>query len=494
MEADSANAIFELDQTSKFGSSPILISSKPADLAVTAASAPATAARGTAVLVNWTVANQGIGDTAVTAWQDNVYADTSSTLDNQAILLGSFTHVGLLNPGDSYTQSQLVTLPIAFSGDCYLFVVTNEPYKGSPIQPVYESNTANDVSNAVPITISDEVADLQVISVTAPLAALTGSDVTIDWTVENSGTGLTNSNYWYDDVWLSTNSTLQSGGNDIYLGGLQHTNPLAAGDSYAASLTVALPDDLPAGNYYFIVATDRPLLPKNTYLANENLVYESNENNNETAATPSTSVTLAAVPDLAVSDISVPPTAFSGQTLTVGWTVTNNGADTGNVQIGDSVYLSLDQVLSNNDRYLGTVTEGGGLAAGADYTQSATFQLPAGAAGTYYVFVVTDSTNTVYERDTADSTAYNPTPVEIQLPPPSDLVAGTVVIPANAVPGQDITIGYEVTNNGANPAEGAGTMRSTCLRRRPGASATRCSAGSMSSGKSPPTAARTQTV
>ena len=38
-----------------------------------------------------------------------------------------------------------------------------------------------------------------------------------------------------------------------------------------------------------------------------------------------------------------------------------------------------------------------------------------------------------------------------------DLVAGTVTIPPNAVPGENITVAYQVTNNGANPADGAWT-------------------------------------
>ncbi len=51
----------------------------------------------------------------------------------------------------------------------------------------------------------------------------------------------TNSNYWYDDLWMSTNTTLGSGGTDVFLGSVQHTNPLAAGDSYSASGTFTVP-------------------------------------------------------------------------------------------------------------------------------------------------------------------------------------------------------------------------------------------------------------
>ena len=147
-----------------------------------------------------------------------------------------------------------------------------------------------------------------------------------------------------------------------------------------------------------------------------------------------------------------------GQPLSVGWTVTNSGSGgTGNVPIEDSVYLSYDQVFSNTSVYIGTVTSAGGLAAGAHYNQSATLQLPSGLLGTFYVFVVADTNQAVYEQNPSDAMALDPTPLVLQSVPPADLVAGTVTIPATAVPGENITVTYQVTNDGANPANGSWT-------------------------------------
>jgi hypothetical protein len=100
--------------------------------------------------------------------------------------------------------------------------------------------------------------------------------------VQNNGPGATNANYWYDDVWLSNNTRLGvAGATDVYLGTVQHTNPLASGASYSATGTFTLPTNLAAGNYYVIVATDRPVaLPTDSGNDGVKLVYETTYANN----------------------------------------------------------------------------------------------------------------------------------------------------------------------------------------------------------------------
>ncbi len=179
---------------------------------------------------------------------------------------------------------------------------------------------------------------------------------------------------------------------------------------------------MPAGNYYYIVVTN-----------STGLVYETNTSNDETASSTTAAVTVAHSPDLTVSNVTAPSSVISGGQLSVGWTVTNTGGDTGDVPITDSVYLSYDQVFAPSDRYIGSVTDQGGLAAGASYTQNASFPLPSGLAGTFYVIVETNSNNQVAVNDPSNNTAFAPQPVQINLPPEAELVAGTVTIPANAV-------------------------------------------------------------
>ena len=241
VDTDSSNVVSELNKSNNL-SSPVelQIASQPADLTVLPATAPSNAGAGSSVLVHWTVANQGIGDTAVSSWTDNVYIDTGSTLDGNKILLGSFSHVGPLAPGGSYNQAQSVTLPGNLSGNYNLFVVTNAN------NSVFEgSNSLTDVSAPVPINIEALLlSDLVVSSVVAPAAVVTGGTGTVTWTVTNTGIAATNASSWSDRIWLSTNPTIGSGGTDLKLASIRHVGSLAIGANYTTAATVSLPNSL----------------------------------------------------------------------------------------------------------------------------------------------------------------------------------------------------------------------------------------------------------
>src|SRR5205814_6771 len=131
----------------------------------------------------------------------------------------------------------------------------------------------------------------------------------------------------------------------------------------------------------------------NGYLA------ESNETNN----TQSVAITLAAKPDLTVSNVSVGVIAVSqsgSYSFPVTYTVTNGGGSSAAPTWYDQAYLSTDATLDNADQNLsGYHTQSTALAAGASYTVTTTFTTTsATAAGSYTLFIKADgrgSTNTV---------------------------------------------------------------------------------------------------
>jgi subtilase family serine protease/protocatechuate 3,4-dioxygenase beta subunit len=440
---DSDDQVFEINNTNNVtqSSHQVQIVSQPADLVVTEAIIPATGEAGKPISVQWTVKNQGTGDTIVTSWSDRIVASSDGILgDADDITLATFTRTGLLAADDTYTRTETVNLPFSLEGNYQLFVITdaaNNVYEGS--------NEGNNSSNAYPVTIARQTPDLQVTAINLPTTAESGTPITLTWTVENLGVGRTNSNFWYDEVYLSLDTTVS--GNDIKLGSVFRSGALDPASSYTASGRFNLPVDI-NGNYYVLVRTDR----------DHHVIEGSLENNNDQASDRTTSISLSQVADLTVQSVDAPEQGITGQALNLTWTVVNHGANTGQNWY-DAVYLSRDQVFDrNSDIYLGYRNHTGGLNSGDSYTATQSFNIPRGLAGRYYAFVVTDSGNAVYERTgEANNTNFDGFSTEIIIPPPSDLVVTNITVPSSGIPGQGINISYTVQNQGTDTAYGSWT-------------------------------------
>jgi len=447
---DSGDQVFELNNVNNVTQSinQVQIVSQPADLVVTNATIPTTGEAGKAISVQWTVKNQGTGDTIVNSWSDRLVVSNDEVLgDADDLTLASFTRTGLLAPNGTYSRTESVILPFTLEGNYQLFVVTDSA------NSVYEgSNEGNNASSAFPLTISRDTPDLQVTSITLPNTVTPGQPLTLNWTVANLGVGRTNSNYWYDQVYLSLDKNVS--GDDINLGSVYRSGALEPSASYSATGTFSLPVNL-NGSYYVLVQTDR-----------DNNVIEGAFENNNVLASDSTSgggsgtgtlpITPAPSADLAVTAVDAPEQGIAGQSLSLTWTVVNNDANTGQSWY-DAVYLSRDQVFDrNSDVYLGYRNHTGGLNAGDSYTATQSFNIPRGLGGRFYAFVVTDGGNAVYERlGEINNVNYDGFSTEIIIPPPSDLVVTNIATPSSGIPGQNISINYTVQNQGTDTAYGS---------------------------------------
>jgi subtilase family serine protease len=441
---DSANSVFELNNDNNLfkSTNQVTIVSQPADLLVTSTVIPTIGKAGKTIQAQWTVKNQGIGDTIATTWRDLIFASVNNVLgDADDVVLADFNHEGLLNVNDSYSRTENVEIPFNLEGDYQVFVVTdvvtdldNGVYEGT--------NESNNVSKALPISIFRQTPDLQVTTIGLPVTALSGTPIALSWTVTNLGLGRTNSNYWHDDVYLSLDTTI--GSDDIKLGSIFRSQGLDAAESYTVSGNFNLPIDLNS-NYYALVRTDR-----------DNQVFEDVlENNNDKVSSRKIDISLGPVPDLVMQSVDADAQGIAGQPLTVTWTVVNNGTNT-EEYFYDAIYLSRDQIFDReNDIYLGYRYHSGGLKANESYSETQSFKVPNGLAGRYYTFVVSDRLNTVYERNNkANNSNFDRLSTEITLPIPADLVVGTITIPTNNIPGQNAVISYTVTNQGTNAAIG----------------------------------------
>ncbi|NLF30106.1 MAG: cadherin-like domain-containing protein, partial [Planctomycetes bacterium] len=441
VRADRADAVFELDNDNNAlaAAAATTVLLRAADLAVTALAVPADARAGQGVYVDWTVANQGAGATTAPYWYDRLVLSADTVLSGNDVVLGTYRHDGALAAGESYGRNDLVVLPATWAGDAYILAVAdNHAYV------VEVGGEDNNATASTAIAVAQRAVDLVVTSVSAPAAVQSGASLPVAWSVRNNGEGYP-VDAWYDRVYLSPDGVL-GGEDDILLGSLRHTGGLPAGAQYDASLNASLGADL-SGAWYVVVVTD----------AFGGVAEGDGEDNNATASDEPITVTLTPSPDLVVAAIAAPATVVSGQTAELAWTVANTGDGPAAGSRYDAVYLSRDLVLDTaTDSYLGYAWRNTTIPAGSSEQVAGSFRIPAGRSGPYYVFVVADSRGSIAERGgEANNVGYTGSPVQVNVAPPADLVAGQITIPAGVTPGQNVSLTYTVSNGGLNTAVGA---------------------------------------
>ncbi len=392
--ADSASQVDEgLMETNNgnWATSLIHVDSYPPDLRVTSIAAPATAESGHPITVTWIVANQGLSNLVNRSWSDSVYLSRFPDSLNGAISLGSAGKAGSLALGISYTNTLTATLPYRLSGQFYVHVQLdsgNAVFEGA-------GETNNLVSSAVipgglVVNVTQTpMPDLVVASVLPPSGGYAGREVTVTWTVRNSGMAHTAQSNWVDTIYLSKDQVFDS--TDPQVGYLWHGGGLLQNQSYTTNTTVRMPRDF-VGPCYVFVGADK-----------QNQVFELNEDNNRGASTAAAFYTLPPPADLTVTSITMPASGISGQPVTVNWAVKNQGLFPAEGTWVDTLYLSANDLWDIDDALLGRVTHTGPLAIGASYSQTLTNSLPGLTPGGYRVIVRTDIMNNVRESDESNN-------------------------------------------------------------------------------------------
>ena len=280
------------------------------------------------------------------------------------------------------------------------------------IVDAWENVTETDESNnqqVVETDVTARPADLVVSDVVTQPINLSGERTTIRWTVTNVGLYPVSrvTNYWYDQVFLSRDATFIRGrAIDLGMVGHDSLHPLDPGESYSASLEATLPRGV-EGPYYVHVFTNfpavfdqygnyRPLLPGPGIHDNDisrfryypTVAFEPVLNNYRRGELAIT----YREPDLQVAELIAPPSAASGETLSVRFTVSNAG--TRKTREGlwyDRVFLSLDPTLDVGDLQLGDFRRQGGLEIGQSYTATVTVRLPDSIEGPFYLLAFADA-------------------------------------------------------------------------------------------------------
>ncbi|MEM2990266.1 MAG: CARDB domain-containing protein, partial [Halobacteria archaeon] len=404
-----------------------------ADLVVDVVTSDPSGISGQTINIQWVVSNQGIGPTDIAEWVDKIFISSDSTGGTGLREIGSFSHLGILGIGDSYTRTANVTLPSDIgqgNKDYYIFVRT-----GGPFEFIY---TGNNMGRSGPVDITyvpPPREDLDVIFLIAPDSASDGEIIDVSWTVKNNGPDPIEGT-WNDAILLIPGGNFNQA---ITLGVFTNTQGILAGISYTRTETVRLPQNQ-QGVFQIYVRTDTG-----------NRINETNEDNNEFVEF--LTLTLKPRPDLQVTSLQAPQTVTAGNVIDVTWVVTNLGivsTPTGGSRWTDSVYLSFDHRWDSGDILLGSMPNVSALEPGQSYSSTGTYPLPKAVSGNLFIIVKTDSGGVVDEFPQEDNNAFAvPIAVDIQPVPPPDLVLESLSIPQETFDGETINVFYRVINNGA---------------------------------------------
>ena len=328
--------------------------------------------------ISWTVRNDGHTATpdGVT-WYDRLWISMEcrvATEDDNPAFLGEFPNVRVLNPGESYTQTQTVHIPHDVDGDKYLFAISDAHdcysilWEDSILAPVPCPAAAGHFLSAMSAHCSGEHCcnsagthvveelelyrgsachdnffydtvhiqpgpnpDLQVVGLVHPTTLYSGSHIEAFVSVTNAGDR--SSSYRYDQLYVSTSPVFDSAA--VYIGDAFHTIPAVTGsingeavwgrvpmygmlslmpnESCIDSFDCVLPDEV-YGTAYFYVVLDAT-----------NASYEhAGEDNNVFRSDP-VLILLSPYPDLVATHLSAPDQISTADTFALGYTLLNQG-------------------------------------------------------------------------------------------------------------------------------------------------------------------------
>jgi subtilisin family serine protease/subtilase family serine protease len=410
-KADSEGTVPENNETNNVRASG-LITIGP-DLIVSAVSAPATAAPGSAISMSDTTKNQGSGDAEPSATR--YFLSANFGIDSSDVILGTRS-VPPLAAGASDTGTVSFVIPAATPAGTYYVITQADP--ANALKETMEINNTR-ASGAVKIG-----PDLIVTASSAPSTAAAGAMISVSDTTKNQGAGTAGASA--TGFYLSANWAISS--DDIFLGS-RPVGELAAGASATASVSLRVPADTPAGNYYVIARADW-----------NDGVGETLEANNDRAYG-----TLKIGGDLVVSIMSVPSTATAGASITVTETTSNQGA--GAVpQSSTGFYLSSNLSFDATDVFLGNRLVGS-LGVSGSSSASTNVVIPAETpSGSYYLFAVADWNAAVAESLETNNTRA----AAVRVGP--DLVVTALNAPTSAVAGTSISASDTTKNQGTGTA------------------------------------------
>ena len=369
-----------------------------------------------------TVSNSGSSNARATTV--GFYLSTDDVVTTGDILLGSRA-TSTLATGASDSASLTITIPTSLSPGTY--------YLGAVVDINNSEAETNEDNNSLLAGAMDVYRnfDLIVDSISTSATSMPVNEaITVSTSVTNQGTspGKLSTNL---GLYLSTDATITT--SDTLIRTL-YIPPLSSGASSSSDVSAIIPGALVSGTYYLGAIADY-----------NNSESESNESNNSRVAG---TIEVINDVDLAATAISTPAAQVStGEQFTLTSTVTNLGVTTA-AATTLRFYLSTDNVITTSDSSLGSRTVPA-LIGGATSTTDTVVTMPTSlSAGTYYLGVIADSTNTINETNENNNIFVGQT---IEVVKDIDLVVQSIsTTAANVSAGESVTLSSTINNNGTS--------------------------------------------
>jgi hypothetical protein len=357
---------------------------------------------GQSLAVTYTVKNEGQAVTGVSSWTDAFYLSTDSFWSTDDTKVSEVSHVGALTVRSSYTTSTSIILPNGVSGDYYLFLKADidDRNNDEDTSNNYNSICAGNAAAQTKVILTTPP-DLKIVDYTIPSSGTSGQLVEVIWEVKNEGSGGTQGSSWVDKMYLSTDANLDN--SDQSVGQVTHYGALSAGSSYRDTVDLSIPGSF-VGNYYLFIVTDVA-----------DVEYEHGQEANNTI---SSVISLSKAPpaDLVVTSVTAPDSVSSGKSMSVTWTVKNQGSNPSTGYLTDNVYLSKDQKQDASDLLLYSESRYVNMAPNATYNGSKTVTVSGVELGNYYVLVSTDVLNNINESNDTNNTAVPMNQTNVNVP------------------------------------------------------------------------------
>ena len=161
-----------------------------------------------------------------------------------------------------------------------------------------------------------------------------------------------------------------------------------------------------------------------------------------------TDIASSAFADLTVTQVDAPASVASGEKFTVSWTVENTNDAWGTTSAGpltDRVVLSSDNIFGNSDDIiLGEIASSSIIPVGGTYSKSLLLTLPQHVDGSYFIMIMTDVYNQVYEFNYENNNVRGP-PILINA---ADLAPSSMTIIARVSSQETTNVSYTIQNQG----------------------------------------------